>query len=869
MPNPLDRLSTALSDRYRIVRELGQGGMATVYLAHDLRHDRKVAVKVLKPELAAVLGAERFVVEIKTTAALQHPHILPLFDSGTADGFLFYVMPFIDGETLRAKLDRETQLGVEEAVRIAREAADALDYAHRHGVIHRDIKPENILLLDGRPVVADFGIALAVSAAAGGRMTETGLSLGTPHYMSPEQATAEKEITGRSDIYSLASVLYEMLTGEPPHSGGSAQQIIMKILTESPQPVTALRKSVPPNVAAAVAKGLEKLPADRFTTAREFAEALSNPSFALPTAAHGVHAPLGPSAGRAGIVPFAIAAALLVAVAAWGWLRQVPEPTFHVSIPPPAGTSFIPNPGWPALSPDGSTVVFAAMRDGESRLYRRPVDGFRTEVIEGSEGATYPFFSPDGAWVGYYTRSRQLKKIALSGGQPTALADVPFWRSGAIWRSDRTIVVASDARGLYAVPDHGGTLAPLATSDTTASAIRLDAPQELSDGTLLATGDDANRPYLAGGRLMMMAPGENRWRLVPADAAGAYVPPGFLITRPGSEAIATRFDLSSGRTKGKSLAVLDGLADALTVNARGDVAYFAFPTAPRLFGVLVDRGGNAHRLPIPAGNYQHPRVSPDGTRLAVSRGRDLWIADLRTGGLNRLTTNDDITEPQWSPDGRRLIHTVFDSASGYSVPVSRNADGSGDARPVGTVAGDGWTSDWSRDGRHLAVYGGKVGMNVGVLDLDSAHAFHPVTSLPTIARNARFSPDGRWLAYQSNETGRMQVYVISYPDLAEKRPVSTEGGTEPAWRPKGGELYYRNGPSMMAVTIRTAPTLVMGTPHELFRGDFLDDEYGDRSFDVMPDGEHFMMFEADPAAAPELRVIRNWAAELRATVGKR
>src|SRR5574341_1176723 len=204
--------------------------MATVYLAADLRHDRQVAIKVLRPELAAVLGAERFVVEIKTTAQLQHPHILPLFDSGSADGFLYYVMPYVQGETLRSKLDRETQLGIEEAVRITREVADALDYAHRHGVIHRDIKPENILLHDGRPMVADFGIALAVSAAAGGRMTETGLSLGTPHYMSPEQATAEKNITNRSDIYSLASVLYEMLTGNPPHLGGSAQQIIMNLI---------------------------------------------------------------------------------------------------------------------------------------------------------------------------------------------------------------------------------------------------------------------------------------------------------------------------------------------------------------------------------------------------------------------------------------------------------------------------------------------------------------------------------------------------------------------------------------------------------------------------------------------------------------
>ena len=218
MSELVERLRAVLAGRYDVERELGAGGMATVYLAEDLRHKRKVALKVLRPDLAAVLGAERFVQEITTTANLQHPHILPLFDSGSADGFLYYVMPFIEGETLRGKLDRETQLGIDEAVRIARDVADALDYAHRHGVIHRDIKPENILLHDGRPMVADFGIALAVSAAAGGRMTETGLSLGTPHYMSPEQATADKAITARSDVYSLASVLYEMLAGQPPPS---------------------------------------------------------------------------------------------------------------------------------------------------------------------------------------------------------------------------------------------------------------------------------------------------------------------------------------------------------------------------------------------------------------------------------------------------------------------------------------------------------------------------------------------------------------------------------------------------------------------------------------------------------------------------
>ncbi|MDH4351956.1 MAG: serine/threonine protein kinase, partial [Gemmatimonadota bacterium] len=309
-----EKLRVAIADRYVIEQEVGQGGMATVYLAHDVKHDRKVALKVLKPELAAVLGADRFVQEIKTTASLQHPHILPLFDSGTADGFLYYVMPYVEGETLRDKLDRETQLGIDEAVKITTEVADALDYAHRNGVIHRDVKPENILLHDGRPMVADFGIALALSAAAGGRMTETGLSLGTPHYMSPEQATAEKDLSARSDIYSLGSVLYEMLTGNPPHVGASAQQIIMKIVTEEAAPLTRVRKSVPGNVAAAVAKAIEKLPADRFATAADFAAALQNPGFAttaVGTAASSAVPPFRRSAVTAILAALAIPALLL------------------------------------------------------------------------------------------------------------------------------------------------------------------------------------------------------------------------------------------------------------------------------------------------------------------------------------------------------------------------------------------------------------------------------------------------------------------------------------------------------------------------------------------------------------------------------
>jgi serine/threonine protein kinase len=307
-------LASALSGRYEIDREIGRGGMATVYLARDLKHDRKVALKVLQPDLAAALGAERFLTEIRTTANLQHPHILPLHDSGDANGSLFYVMPFVEGETLRARLERNGPLPIDDALTITREVLSALDYAHRAHVVHRDIKPENILLHDGHALVADFGIALAVQQAGGARMTQTGLSLGTPQYMSPEQAMGERQIDGRADIYATGAVLYEMLTGEPPFAGQTVQAIVAKVMTERPTPPSTLRDTVPASVEAAVLRSLAKLPADRFASAKEFADALSVPS----------SAPVARRRPESAILPWAVAGAALIAavVASAAWLRR-------------------------------------------------------------------------------------------------------------------------------------------------------------------------------------------------------------------------------------------------------------------------------------------------------------------------------------------------------------------------------------------------------------------------------------------------------------------------------------------------------------------------------------------------------------------
>jgi serine/threonine-protein kinase len=471
VPDATSRLAAALADRYRIEREVGQGGMATVYLAQDLKHDRKVALKVLKPELAAVLGADRFVVEIKTTAALQHPHILPLFDSGTADGFLYYVMPYIEGETLRDKLNRETQLGIDEAVKITTEVADALDYAHRHGVIHRDIKPENILLHDGRPMVADFGIALAVSAAAGGRMTETGLSLGTPHYMSPEQATAEKEITARSDVYSLGSVLYEMLAGAPPHHGGSAQQIIMKIIAEDAQPVTTLRKSVPPNVAAAVDKSLEKLPADRFESAQAFRAALADPHFTVAGVAAGAAASRPGPATRRQTIALGAALVAMTAVAAWALLRSAPPARLlRYGLALPADQQPVSG-GFAVITSDGSRIGYAGpgTRPGQWQLWIKPRDGLTATPLAGTAGVTAAAISPDDEWIAFVVGGI-LRKVPLAGGATVDLFQGAASVQGSVaWLDDGTIVFINSVvgtRGIRRIPADGGDPEDVWTSDS-------------------------------------------------------------------------------------------------------------------------------------------------------------------------------------------------------------------------------------------------------------------------------------------------------------------------------------------------------------------------------------------------------------------
>uniref|UniRef100_UPI00333FD2B8 serine/threonine-protein kinase n=1 Tax=Gemmatimonas sp. TaxID=1962908 RepID=UPI00333FD2B8 len=418
----MSRLATALADRYRLERELGAGGMATVYLAHDLKHERDVAIKVLHPDLGAALGGERFLSEIRTTARLQHPHILPLLDSGEANGLLYYVMPLVTGETLRARLERERQLPIADAVRIAREVASALDYAHRQNVIHRDIKPENILLHDGSALVADFGIALAVQSAGGQRMTQTGLSLGTPQYMSPEQAMGERTIDARSDIYALGAVTYEMLAGDAPFLGSNVQAIVAKVLSEKPTPLHTLRDTVPEHIEVAVLTALAKLPADRFASAAEFATALVASTSTTTVSGARRATPPSRAARVARIAPWALTVALAAALAVVyarqsgsGASNNAPSrqqvTLWQYQMPSPldAGATRLGNEA--AIAPDGSAIVFTDSTPAGRILMRKARDATDASPIPGTEGGIAPFYSPDGKWIAFLTLKGQLRKV--------------------------------------------------------------------------------------------------------------------------------------------------------------------------------------------------------------------------------------------------------------------------------------------------------------------------------------------------------------------------------------------------------------------------------------------------------------------------
>ena len=900
----IDRLNTALADRYRIERELGEGGMATVYLCEDVKHDRKVALKLLKPELAAVLGAERFLQEIKTTAALQHPHILPLFDSGAADGFLFYVMPYIKGETLRDKLNRETQLGVEEAVRIAREVADALDYAHRNGVVHRDIKPENILMNDGRPMVADFGIALAVSAAAGGRMTETGLSLGTPHYMSPEQATAEKEITARSDVYSVGSVLYEMLTGHPPFTGAVAQQIIMKIITVPAESVTVHRKSVPLHVADALAKSLEKLPADRFESAKAFAEALGNPLYrsgaVQASAMHigGGAASVG-SSWKFNRLAFTISAlaAVFIGTTLWGWLKPGIVSRNSINLWQNQQIPLDRVARGLAISPDGGTVVFVdGVGSNSTQLYVKERDRLEVTALAGTAGvAGAPTFSPDGAWIAFVTRGGTVQKVPRLGGSAIAIADSAETGSPALaWLEDGTILFVDGHVDIKAVGQDGGIARHVLTNTPGDSANRnmryLASVPGVKAALVVACAPGCDTPEL---RVLDLRSDQPKVTVL-TQALNAWSLPGGIVAfvRKDGGVFAAPFDKSTLTFTQPPTPMMSGVrtsvnAADMVVSANGTAIYVAGSSGGSnlmVEPVWVTRAGAA--TPMDSAwtmniaqtvNGDAIALSPDGQRLALTVPRtglgdhDIWVKQLdRTSGtLTKLTFEGNNLNPVWTPDGQRVLY-----AGGGRSLRSRRADGTGAVDTLFMAKRSFYTVVLTPDSNTFLL---RLSTSP-TADIALAHRGDTVT-VPLVASpvfsetSPALSPDGRWLAYTSDESGRNEVYVRPYPNVdAGPWQVSQAGGVSPHWSHTGRELFYENGAkALVAAAVVPGVTFTVGAQVTLFNTSGFAGTGGAVNYlhyDVAPDDQRFVFFrkptENGEVTVDPLVQMVNWNVEVQA-----
>jgi Tol biopolymer transport system component/tRNA A-37 threonylcarbamoyl transferase component Bud32 len=894
--SPEARLTLALADRYRLLGELGQGGMATVYLAEDVKHGRKVAIKVLHPELSAVLGGERFLAEIKVTANLQHPHILGLIDSGEADGLLYYVMPYVAGESLRARLGREKQLPVEDAIRLAREVASALDYAHRQGVVHRDIKPENTLLQDGAALVADFGIALAVQQAGGSRMTQTGMSLGTPAYMSPEQAMGERDIGARSDVYALGAMTYEMLAGEPPFTGPNSQAIVAKVLTEHPTPLRAKRPTVPPAAEAAILTALQKLPADRWGTAKEFSDALGGtgqqPGTSAPTVPLKTAAAVRPARLRSAALWLGWGvAALAGGLAAWALLRPRPNlPPSRLAILAPGlgGSGASSSQRHLAFLPGGDGVVYSMVgADGNMQLVRQTLDADFPAPIPGATRMSSPAVSPDGRWViGTVSVRNQVLRVPMEGGSAELVTPTLAASDDATWAPDGSLWLTHPAGGLAQVV--GDSLVMRVAN----SQHRL---QQILPGGRTALVVRARVGNLSGPVLLVDLESGAETSLFGTPVVEARVTHGLLVVlTPGGNLQAVPLDRGGTRIVGGAVTVASNVAITgsgvaqFAVAPNGNLAYIPVEPASLVF---VDRSGSSRLVTPERRNFHHPNFSPDGRRLSLDfnsiEGRNVWILGLAEGTLSRATFDRDGHDATWTPDGRFITYIAPRvRPEGVTLVLLRKPPGS--AEPADTLLTSeslSYTGAWLPDGSGLLTTGVNLRRDptrpdslqpdtqtdLGIIRNGGRGPIEPLVASPFAEQYVSPSPDGRWIVFVSNQSGRDEVYVRDLARQGDQVLVSLEGGSEPIWSRDGRELYYREtnstDPHLVSAGIATAPDLAVTGRKRLFPISDILGTGPHANFDISPDGTTFAMVRRSPSA--RIMVVQNLPALVRRLQGER
>ncbi len=890
---------------YEIVAPLGAGGMGEVYRARDTRLGRDVAVKILPAAVAAdTMLRQRFEREARAVSSLNHPHICTLHDIGEHNGQHFLVMEYLEGETLEKRLERGS-LPLDQMLRIGAEVADALDKAHRSGIIHRDLKPGNIMLTKSGAKLLDFGLAklhaepapmataLTEMTAETKKVTAEGTILGTFQYMAPEQLEGN-EADARTDIFALGSVLYEMLTAQPAFSGRTKASLIAAILSAEPAPLNQLQPLAPPSLERAVKRCLAKDPDARWQSAADLRDELRWIGESGSQA--GVPAPLAsPQAFWQRKLPWALSGVLLVSLAASLLALRVamkpaaqPLRRFAVRLPANESLAFGERPAV-AISPDGKNLAYVALRENVPRLYMRPIDRIEATDVPGTEGASDPFFSPDGQWVGFFAGGK-LKKLALQRGAPVTLCDAAANR-GAAWGPDDTIIFSPAwISGLMRIPAAGGTPQELTTPDRANGERTHRWPEFLPGGkaVLFTIGRVTSPGYYDNARIAVVSL-ETRKMHVLIEGAGMarYSPTGHVIYSRAGSLFAVPFDLQRLQVIGPPTAVLDGIGgDSATGAAHfalaGDGTLVYVPNSGQVGRyklVWVDRKGNAQLLPAPAGNYIYPRLSPDGKRVAVGIGpagsspkADVWIYDLERNALSRLTFEGGTDEPVWTPDGKRVAFSWVD-AQGIIAIGWKAADGSGATETLVKTNATTLPESFSPDGDYLvyAQIDPKTQGDIWLLPLKGDRKPRPFLQTPTSEYAPAFSPDGRWLAYGSEETGRTEVYVQAFPGPGGKWQISTEGGAYPAWSRDGRELFYHVNDTVWVVKVQLKPTFSAGSPQLLIRDTrFMNGPGLSRSYDVSLDGQHLLMLrnsESD-SAPTQINVVLNWLDELRrATAG--
>jgi Tol biopolymer transport system component len=889
---------------YEIVSPLGAGGMGEVYRARDTRLDRTVAIKVLSSKLTGNADLKaRFEREARAISALNHPHICTLHDVGHQDGVDFLVMEYLEGETLSDRLNT-CPLPIAQLLKIGIEIADALEKAHRAGIIHRDLKPGNIMLTKSGSKLLDFGLAKPLAAVGVGGppsgpasvftsaltrskpatpLTSAGSILGTMQYMSPEQIEG-KEADARSDIFAFGAVLYEMATGKRAFDGKSQISVASAILEKEPEPLATSQPHLPPALDRLIHNCLAKNPDERLQSALDAKLELQWIADAPAPAASPAAAP---TKRRAWLEWGAAALALLALAGVWMVRGTAPTTATPARFSIPMGGRkelAIDSTLALAISDDGATLAYVAAESGVTQLYVRPLDKFESTVVPDSEGATFPFFSPDGKWIAFFNQGK-LRKTATSGGNSMPICDLPSFLGG-VWLPDDTIVAASAGQGLVRVAAAGGEPKRIAIkANLSISAARLFRVPGTEWVGFVNYNPDV--------QVQALNPNSGELKLVTdnANAHAAEMDRDHLVYFAGGSLWAVAIDPRSMAIKGSPVEVVTGISESnfqpqfavsqtgmlvfapasgLSNDPRGATASSQSAGSGQSRNLLfVDRSGKPTKIDLPSEDYVDPAVSPDGKRFAIAVRRVteqmLAVYDGQRGVLMRLPagTGGRFAAPVWTPDGKYLM---FDAPSPAQHPAIYRvaSDGSTPPELVTELPANGHITSIAPNGLAIVqINDPNSSVDLWLLPLNGDHKLEPFRKTPAMERHGSFSPDGQWIAYAANDSGRSEVYVAPVHGVGRWQ-ISTTGGEQPRWVRNGHEIFYRIGTKMMAVTVDTSSGFSASRPLELFDVGF-DRGGAVPGYDVLPDGKTFVMTRSEASSPTEIRVIMGWQQELQRT----